>query len=217
VPPSQPFNFSVYADYLTAQAPSNAVMQIGFRWYYPDGTWREVSTQYTLTNTLTRYSIPVPNDASLTNQNLANPPTEPVTYAQPTTMYPFVRFPYAQSALFLLNSAMLSPGAALMPYFDITMFPGNSDYVEDSHGGSYYYNQRVPRTLRLESELYRWIPMGASHTEIFGAGGTLTPLDPTQWTHPSLAMIAGTSMTINPSTTTTVTFAASARMTVTPS
>jgi phage tail-like protein len=188
VPANQPFNFSVYADYLSVVDPSNAVMQMGFRWYYPDGTWQEISTQYVLTNTLTRYSIPP-------DVSLGFPPNEPYTGIQPTTMYPFVRFPYAQSSLFGLNSAMLSPGVTLTPYFDSTMFPGNHDYVEDSHGGSYYYRQRSPRTLRLESVLYKWIPMGASHTEIFGAGGALTPLDPTMWTHPAMAFIGNSGLT----------------------
>jgi hypothetical protein len=194
VPASQPFNFSVYADYLTALNPSNAVMQIGFRWYYPDGTWREVYTQYQLTATLTRYSIPIADDSSLMNLNLANPPLEPVTFTQPTTMYPFVRFPYAQAADFLLNSAMLSPGPTIMPYFDISMFPGDSDYVWDSHHGTYYYKHRDVRTQRLETSLYRWIPMGASHTEVFGAGGSLAPLDPTGWTHPALVLRGTTTL-----------------------
>lgn len=191
VPPYQPFNFSVYADYASAQDPSNAAIQLGYRWYYPDGTFVEVAQQYTLTDTWERYSIPPPFPIEYW---MANPPPEAVTSTQPISVFPFVRFPYAQQALFQLNSAMLSPGQAISPYMDISMFPGNSDYVEDSHGGTYYFRHRVPRTQRLESELYRWIPMGATHTEIFGAGGALLPLDPTQWPHPALALIAGSTL-----------------------
>ena len=196
VPPNQPFNFSVYADYLSVVDPSNAVMQIGFRWYYPDGSWVEVFNTVSLTNSFQRYSAPPP-DPSLVAQ--AYPPNEAVTALQPTEMYPFVRFPYAQAALFLLNSAMLSPGQSLPAYMDISMFPGDSDYVEDSHGATYYYRHRVLRTERLESELYRWIPMGASHTEIFGAEGSLLPLDPTEWIHPSMALHGTSTMTVTPS------------------
>ena len=90
VPPDQPFNFSVYADYLSVLDPSNAVMDIGFRWYYPDGTFAEVINEVNLTNTLTRYSIPPPDPTQYT---MANPPDEPVTGVQPATMFPFVRFP----------------------------------------------------------------------------------------------------------------------------
>ena len=193
VAPYQPFNFSVYADYLAVPDPSDAKMEIGFRWYYPDGTWTEVYNTVTLTDTLTRYSVPPPDPSQYW---MANPPPEAVTATQPTSMFPFVRFPNGQQAVYLLNSAMLSPGQSMPPYMDITMFPGDSDYVEDSHGGTYYYKRRVPRTERLESELYRWIPMGASHSEIFGAEGALTPLDPTLWTHPSLALHGTSTMTV---------------------
>jgi len=196
VPAYQGFNFSVYADYLSVTDPSNAVMQIGFRWYYPDNTWIEVYYSYTLTGTMTRYSCP-PTDP--TSVWMGNPPVEPVTMAEPTFMYPFVRFPNASSAQFILNSAMLSPGTTLLPYFDTTMFPGDPDYIEDSHGASYYYAQRDPRTLRLESLLYKWIPMGASHTEIFGAGGALEPLDPTQWQHPAVAFHGTSTLSATPS------------------
>jgi phage tail-like protein len=187
VPPNQPFNFSVYAKYLTVADPSNAVMDIGFRWYYPDGTYTEVFTAYTITDSWARYACP----PSLYPW-MADPPDEAVTYAQPTSMFPFVRFPYAQQAIFLLNSAMLSPTQSLQPFMDITMFPGNSDYIEDSHGATYFYRHRVARMTRLESELYRWIPMGASHSEIYGAEASVPPLDPTLWLHPAVAMI-GTS------------------------
>jgi phage tail-like protein len=198
VPSYQPFNFSVYAEYLSVMDPSNAVMQIGFRWYYPDDTWAEVFMTYTLTGVLTRYSCPPPDPSQYW---MGNPPDEAITDVQPTEMYCFVRFPYAQSAQFLLNSAMLSPGQALPPYFDITMFPGDSDYVEDSHGGSYYYMQRDARTERLDSELYRWIPMGASYTEIFGAGTAIPPLDPTEWTHPAVALHGTTTLTVTETVT----------------
>ena len=196
VPAFQPFNFSVYADYLAVTDPSNAVMLIGFRWYYPDNTYVEVFSTYTLTTTLTRYSCP-PNDPS--QYWMADPPTEPITGAQPISMYPFVRFPYAQNAIFLLNSAMLAPGQSTPPYMDISMFPGDSDYLEDSHGATYYYRRRVPRIQRLESELYRWIPMGSSHTEIFGAEASLAPLDPTQWVHPAIALQGTSTLLATPS------------------
>ena len=200
---NQPFNFSVYGEYLSVADPSNAVMQIGFRWYYADGTWTEhypdgsaTFSTYSLTNGWERYSCPPPDPTQFW---MAEPPDEAVTFAQPVEMYPFVRFPYAQSASFLLNSAMLSPGQSLPAYMDISMFPGNSDYVEDAHGATYYYRHRVPRTLRLESELYRWIPMGASHTEIFGAAANLLPLDPTAWVHPGVGMLGGSGLTVTPS------------------
>ena len=192
----QPFNFSVYASYLSVNDPSNAVMQIGFRWYYPDDTWVEVFSTYSVTNLLTRYSSPPPDP---TQYWMANPPAEAITAAQPVSMYPFVRFPFAQSANFLLNSAMLSPGQSLPNYMDISMFPGDSDYVEDSHGATYYYRRRAPRMQRLESELYRWIPMGASHTEVFAAGSALPPLDPTEWEHPAVALQASSTLGATPS------------------
>ena len=86
VAPNQPFNFSVYADYLSVQDPSNATMQIGFRWYYADGTWTEhypngspTYATYSLTDTLTRYSAPPPDPSQFW---MANPPPEAVTQAQ---------------------------------------------------------------------------------------------------------------------------------------
>jgi LysM repeat protein len=192
VEPGPAFNFSVYADYLSVLDHSNATMQIGFRWYFLDGTWTEQNIDgsptyatYTLTNALQRYSCPPPDPSQYW---MANPPDENITGAHPIAMFPFVRFPNVQQGSFLLNSAMVSPGQSTLPYFDISMFQGNADYVEDAYGGTYYYKHRITRTQRLEDELYRWIPMGASHTEIWGAEGAVPPLDPTQWTHPSVAL-----------------------------
>ena len=94
---------------------------------------------------------------------------------------------------------MLAPGQVIAPYMGISMFQGNSDYIEDAHGATYYYKHRDARQERLESELYRWIPMGASHTELFEAEGTIAPLDPTLWSHPSVAFHASTTMTVTES------------------
>jgi tail protein P2 I len=196
VPPYQPFNFSVYSRYVQVLDPSNAVMLMGFRWYYPDGTWTETTTQYTVGSSFQRYSI-APSDPNQAWMGI--PPTEPLTNAQPTTMFPFVRFPYGQQANFLLNSAMLSPGTQTPPYFDFSLYSGNSDYIPDSHGASYYFRHFKPRHLRLAAELYRWIPMGASHTEIFAAEAVLPPLDPTLWTHPALVLRGTTTMAVTPS------------------
>ena len=196
VPAYQPFNFSVYGRNLQVLDPSNAAMQMGFRWYYPDGSWTETFTQYSLSSSFERYAI-APSDPNLAW--MANPPTQPQTNAQPTTMFPFVRFPYAQQATFLLNSAMLSPGTQIPPYFDASLYPGNPDYMPDSHGASYYFRHFKPRTFRLKAELYRWIPMGASHTEIFAAESIQPPLDPTLWTHPALVLRGTTTMTVTPS------------------
>ena len=198
VVPHQPFNFSVSADYLSVLDPSNATMEVGFRWYYPDGSWAESYATNSLDQSLERYAFP-PSDPTLAW--MAYPPPETITQVQPKLMFPFVRFPNAQQAQFLLNSAMLSPGQSLLPlpYMDISMFPGNSDYIEDSHGATYYYKNRDIRTLRLEDELYRWIPMGASHTEIFAASTAVPPLDPTQWIHPGMALHGSSTLTATPS------------------
>jgi phage tail-like protein len=175
---SGPFNFSVYARYTSVLDPNNAAMVMGLRWYYPDGTWTEVAYAVTLTDTFARYSIA---PADRTQDVLSQPPPEAVTGDMPVTFYPFVRFPRAQMATFLLNSAMLSPGLGLQPYTDASMGSSSGDYVQDSHGASYYYNNRVSRVARLNAELYRWLPMGATYTLIYGAGAVVPPLDPTLW------------------------------------
>jgi hypothetical protein len=189
---NQPFNFSVYARFATTVDPSNAQMQMGFRWYYPDGTYQEVFSAVQLTTSFQRYSIPT---SDTTTDWMANPPPEPVVGAAPTTMFPFVRFPYAQQATLLLNSAMLSLGSQLLPYMDTSLYPSNADYLIDSHGASYYYRNRAPRNARLGAELYRWIPMGASHSEKYTSEATEPPLDPTLWIHPAVTLRGTTTMT----------------------
>lgn len=175
---SQPLNFSVYARYATVMASTNAQMDIGFRWYYPDGSWQEVFTTVYLTDTWQRYSIPT---LDINTNAMGLPPSEPLVGAMPNGVYPFVRFPAAVNAQFLINAAMLSPGQTLMPYTDATLTYGSVDFTQDSHGASYYYRRLAPRSTRLSAEIYRWIPMGASHTEIYSAGSTQPPLDPTLW------------------------------------
>lgn len=173
------FNVSIYARYMAVRLPADAAMLFGFRWYFPDGTFAESSTTVTLTQTFTRYDL------------TAQVPYEALVGSPSNLFYTFFRFPNAQSGdIFLLNSAMLSPNPATgaPPYFDTTLFPGNADYVIDSHGASYYYRRRGPRNARLNAELYRWIPMGSTYTNnngvqgvIFGAGAVQPPLDPTKW------------------------------------
>lgn len=167
--PAQPLNFSIYARYMTVADPTNAIMQIGFRWYFPDGTWVETFDNDPLTDDLQRYDYS------------AQTPVEAVTGASATLVYPFVRFPYASAGYFVLNSAQLSPGPTLLPFLDAKLNPGDSDYVVDAFGASYYYKRRVPRTQSLTMELYRWLPMGATYTMTFGAGNIQPPLDPTLW------------------------------------
>jgi phage tail-like protein len=167
--PAQPLDFSVYARYMTVADPTNAVMQIGFRWYFPDGTWVETSQNVTLTAGFQRYDYS------------AQTPTELVTGVPATLVYPFVRFPLTTAGYFLLNSAQLSPGPTLLPFLDANLNPGDEDYVVDAYGATYFYKRRVPRTEALTTELYRWLPMGTTYTMSFGAGNIQPPLDPTLW------------------------------------
>lgn len=180
----QPFNFSVYAQWLQIQDPSNAVMVLGFRWYYPDGTYVEVaSTPQQITDQYQRFSI-APSDGPFSQ---GEPPAEANTGLMPTTMFPFVRFPYAQAARFLLNSAMLSPatpGDTLPPqYMDATsQSQATGDFIADPvTNASYVYPRRTPRIARLTAELYRWLPMGATYTIHYASGAVTPPLDPTLW------------------------------------
>jgi hypothetical protein len=181
VAPGQPFNFSVYAQYITVQDPSNAQMLLGLRWYYPDGTWVENTYPVMLTDTYQRYSMPTPNDNS--TYYLGDPPIEQSTGVLPTLVYPFVRFPLAQNAQFLVNSAMLSPGLALTPYMDASTSSGASgDFVADPiSNASYVYPHRTPRIARLNAEMYRWVPMGSTYSITYASGAVTPPLDPTLW------------------------------------
>ena len=186
----QPFNFSVYAQYLTVQDPSNAAMTLGFRWYYPDGTWIEVTTTEQITAQYQRYSI-------AENQHVfsqGEPPLEVTpglpplgTGIPPTTVFPFVRFPYAQQARFLLNSAMLTPADPTVtlppPYMDATsQYQTTGDFVVDPvTNASYEYPRRTPRIARLNAEMYRWVPMGSTYPITYASGAVTPPLDPTLW------------------------------------
>jgi hypothetical protein len=170
--PAQPLNFSVYAKYMVVADPTNAIMEIGLRWYFPDGTHTDDtlnSASYNLTADYQRYDYS------------AQTPTEPVTGISATTVYPFFRFRFTSAGEFMLNSAQLSPGPNLLPFLDANLHPGDSDYVVDAFGATYYYKHRVPRTASLTTELYRWLPMGATYTMTFGAGNIQAPLDPTLW------------------------------------
>jgi hypothetical protein len=175
----QPFNFSVYAQYMTVQDPSNAQMMLGFRWYYPDGTWTEVVNPQQIGPEYDRYSI-APEVGPF---SLSDPPVETSTGLLPTTMYPFVRFPAAQLARFLLNSAMLTPGETLSPYMDASSESAASgDFISDPvSNASYVYPHRIPRIARLNAEMYRWVPMGSTYTITYASGAVTPPLDPTLW------------------------------------
>jgi hypothetical protein len=174
----QPFNFSVYARYVTVADPTNAVMQMGFRWYYPDGTWVEVSQNVILTGTYQRYAIAPANGPYY----LADPPPEPTTGVMPTGVFPFVRFTAAQQAVFLLNSAMLSPTETEPAYMDATSYSSaTGNFLQDTSGASYMYYRRTPRIARLNAELYRWLPMGSTYSIVYTSGAIMPPLDPTLW------------------------------------
>jgi len=184
----QPFNFSIYAQYMTVQDPTNAQMQMGLRWYYPDGNWIETSMTVMLTANYVRYSMPDPNN--LASYYLGEPPPEgstpndpnPPTGILPTLVYPFVRFTAAQNAQFLLNSAMLSPGLSLPPYMDATSYSSASgDFIQDGSGASYVYRRRTPRVARLNEQLYRWVPMGSTYSITYASAAVAPPLDPTTW------------------------------------
>ena len=185
-----PFNFSVYAQYMTVMDPSNALMQMGFRWYYPDGTWKEVTTNAQITDQYQRYSIaPSGGDFSLGEPPLeVSPGLPPIgTGISPTTMYPFIRFPYAQQARFLLNAAMLEPADPTVtlpqPYMDATsQSQTTGDFVVDpASNASYEYPRRTPRIARLNMEMYRWLPMGSTYSITYASGAVTPPLDPTLW------------------------------------
>jgi hypothetical protein len=178
----QPFNFSIYAQYITVQDPSNAQMLLGLRWYYQDGTWAENTYPVTLTGVYERYSMPNPSDTS--SYYLGEPPPQqhPPTGILPTLVYPFIRFPQAQSAQFLVNSAMLSPSLTLQPYVDGTSFSSASgDFITDSGNASYIYRRRTPRVARLNEQMYRWLPMGSTYTITYASSAVTPPLDPTLW------------------------------------
>jgi len=179
----QPFNFSIYAQYLTVQDPSNALMQLGFRWYFPDGTWVETTTNAQITQQYQRYSI-APSGGAF---SLGEPPVEAITGVLPTTMFPFVRFPYAQQARFLMNSAMLTPADPTVtwppPYMDASSQSQSSgDFVLDPvSNASYLYPRRTPRIARLNEQMYRWLPMGSTYSITYASGAVTPPLDPTLW------------------------------------
>jgi len=184
----QPFNFSVYAQYVTVQDPTNAQMLLGLRWYYPDGNWIEVTYPVMLTAEYQRYSMPNPDDNS--TYYLGEPPPEgstpndpnPPTGALPTLVYPFVRFPLAQNAQFLVNSAMLEPSLSLSPFMDGTSFSSASgDFITDTSNASYIYRRRTPRVARLNEQMYRWLPMGSTYTITYASSALAPPLDPTLW------------------------------------
>jgi phage tail-like protein len=172
--PSQPLDFSIYARYMALPNPALNAITLGLRWYFPDGTYVETAETYSGTSGLA--------DAYQRFDVSATTPIEATTGLPAIGVYPFVRFPQAgPGSAFLLNSAMLSPGTAMPPYFDYSMYEGQPDYMVDSHGASYYYRALVPRSERLRAEIYRFLPMGATYTLIFGAGNVQPPLDPTLW------------------------------------
>ena len=178
----QPFNFSVYAQYLTVQDPSNAQMLMGLRWYYPDGTWHENIYTVMITGVYERYSMPDPSDQ--TSYYLGQPPpqTNPPTGLPPTLVYPFVRFPLAQQAQFLVNSAMLAPSLTLSPYMDANSgSSATGDFLTDSGNASYIYRRRTPRVARLNEQMYRWLPMGSTYSITYASSAVTPPLDPTLW------------------------------------
>ena len=189
---SQPFNFSIYARYISAVDPSNAGMLLGFRWIYPDGNHIDVSTRVQLTTSYERYAIPPPPYAPIevSHNYLAEPPPEgstpndpnPPTGTLPTGVFPFVQFPNASKATFYLNSAMLSPTITLPGYMDSQSYSSaTGDFLQDPSGASLLYNQRTPRVARLNMEMYRWIPMGSTYTVVYASAATMPPLDPTTW------------------------------------
>jgi hypothetical protein len=98
-------------------------------------------------------------------------------------MYPFVRFPNAQLARFLLNAAMLSPSESLSPYMDASsQSSASGDFVADPiSNASYIYPHRTPRIARLNAEMYRWLPMGSTYSITYASGAVTPPLDPTLW------------------------------------
>lgn len=181
--PHQPLNYSVYARYMSAPDPETmAQMQIGMRWYFPDGSYYEDSTTVVLTNEFQRYQFP--HDLSPRGQTPVEegPPGAADTGLAATLVYPFVRFPGAgPQCNFLLNSAMLSPSAVMPPYMDFSMYMGNPDYTFGADGSTYYYRNLNARSTRMEQEVYRFIPMGATQTLSYAAGNVSPPIDPTQW------------------------------------
>lgn len=199
---AQPFNFSVYARYITVQDPTNAVMDLGFRWIYADGTYVENNdTTYsvTLTPEYQRFSVAPDNPPGFAY--LGEPPVETTTGQYPVGVYPFVRFTRAQYASFLLNGAMLSPTVSTPQYMDATSFSAaTGEFLQDPvSGASYYYQRRTPRIARLNAELYRWLPMGATYTINYMSGAIMPALDPTLWTRLNLALVASTSLSVTPS------------------
>jgi hypothetical protein len=184
---SQPFNFSVYARYVSVVDPSNATMTMGLRWIYADGNHLDATTNVLLTPDYQRYAIPPgPNQYNF----LAEPPPEgsmpgdinPPTGLLPIGVFPFVQFPNASTAVFYINSAMLSPTITLPQFMDSQSYSSaTGDFIQDSNGASYLYVQRTPRVARLNMEMYRWLPMGSTYSIMYTSGATMPPLDPTLW------------------------------------
>jgi hypothetical protein len=180
--PQQWLNFSIYAQALIT---TDALMEIGFRWYFadntsveewmlhnPDNTWTTEpgARPVTLTDKLVRYDVS------------GEAPYQAITGNPPVLVFAFCRFPNAISGdLYLLNSALLAMGPTAPPFDDATLHPGSPDWIIDDKGSSFYYRRRAPRTARLRAEMYRWIPMGATYSLLFGSSMTEPAYDPTVW------------------------------------
>jgi phage tail-like protein len=179
--PGQMLNFSVYGRYMIVQDPSNAQIQIGLRWYFPDGTFYEDWDTDYLTNDWQRFSFP-PAGQSIRSIT----PVEQSTGLPAVFFYPFIRFPTAQSANFVFNSAMLAPGSFTTgppPFLDahLPAYYGNFDYQVGNDGSSYYFRGMTNRSFRLRTELYRWLPMASTYTLTFESGNVIPPIDQTLW------------------------------------
>ena len=168
VSPAELFTFSVYARYLSVLNLSDAKMMLGFRWYFPDGTYVETTSS--------NFDLP----AFYTDPPFFftdEVPFEAVTGTPATSMLPFVRFPAgAPQDLFGLNAAMLSPSGVLNPFLDTHLHPGDNDYYLDVNGASYYYKRQQIRIQRLNQTLSDWIPMSTTYTVTRGTGTTALSL-----------------------------------------
>jgi phage tail-like protein len=143
-------NFYTFSTYLRAEhvhASSALAARLGFLWVFADNSTATSTENILLTNSLTRYGF-----SQL-------PPTGAVSF------YCFVTFPGAVAGDgYLVNASMVEASSSINTYFDTSLFPGNNDYLSGTNGQSYYFENRLLKTERLEALLPEWLPLGASYT-----------------------------------------------------
>lgn len=154
---NQAYTLSSYirGDFL--QGPTSNQIQAGFIWIHSDGTVSQVTKFLIISTSFGRYSYTV------------------VAPADAVEMIPFFAFPSSSTNdYYIFNSAMVNPSSTLDDFLDSALNPGNTDYIRDSHGASYFYPNREVKTIRLVARLPEFLPLGASYTLEFAAGESIS-------------------------------------------